>query len=249
MRLRQFRFQPTLLAVFMLFLGESARFNASVHQGKQPQPRCPVLKLTCPDTVNVGASLVFALQVSGGDPNVTPTFNWSVSNGSLSSGQGTATVELDTTGLSDGDTVTATVEAGGFDRECRTYASCTSSLVKKPEARKFDEYSALTLKDEEARLDTFAIELQNDPPAQGYIIGYIGATSRPQQKAEARAKGYLVNKRGIDASRLVTVAGGSREQATVELWIVPSSAEPPKATPSADPSKPKPASPAKPKKP
>jgi len=93
------------------------------------------------------------------------------------------------------------------------------------------------------------IELQSDPTAQGYIIGYTGAARRTGQKAGARVKGYIVNKRGIDATRLVTIAGGSREHATVELWLVPSGAEPPKATPTADPPNSKSAAPSKPNKP
>jgi hypothetical protein len=151
--------------------------------------------------------------------------------------------------VSDGDTVTATVETGGFDRECRTYASCTAYLVKKPEARKFVEYTMLKPKEEEARLHKFAMELLGQPTTQGYVIAYTVATTRAGEKAADKAKDFLVNKRSIDSSRLVTVAGGSRAQATVELWIMPSGAEPPKATPIVDPPRARPSSPAKPKKP
>jgi hypothetical protein len=40
----------------------------------------------------------------------------------------------------------------------------------------------------------------------------------------------LVNTRGIDAGRLVTVDGGCRADLTVELWIVPSGATAPAAS-------------------
>lgn len=249
MRFGTFRLQAVLVVVVMLLVGQSARFDASVHQGKQPNSKCPVLKLTCPDLVNVGASLAFVVNLSGGDPNVTPTFNWSVSSGAISSGQGTVRVEVDTNGLSDGETVTATVEAGGFERECSTFASCTASVMKKPEARKVDEYTTLKPKDEEARLDNFVIELQREPTMQGYVIAYSGAASRAGGKPADKAKDYLVNKRSIDPSRIVRIAGGSREQATVELWIVPMGAESPKATPTVDSTKGKLPSPAKPRKP
>lgn len=248
MRLGRFLLQG-MTVIFLLVLAGNARFNASVHQAKPPKPGCPVLKLSCPDVVNAGTALVFEVRVNGGDPKVTPTFNWSVSSGSIESGQGTAKVVVDTTALSDGETVTATVEASGFDRECPTYASCTSSVMKKPEARKLDEYTALKPKDEQARLDTFAMELLGEPLTQGYIIAYTAASSRAGEKAADKAKDYLANKRDIEPARLVTVAGGPREQATIELWIVPSGAEPPKATPTVDPTKAKPASPTKPKKP
>jgi hypothetical protein len=46
-----------------------------------------------------------------------------------------------------------------------------------------------------------------------------------------RARDYMVQDRGIDASRLVFVNGGFREKDSVEVWIVPAGAEPPRATP------------------
>jgi hypothetical protein len=41
----------------------------------------------------------------------------------------------------------------------------------------------------------------------------------------------MVNTRGVDPGRIVTVDGGYREDMTVELWIVPSGATPPTASP------------------
>jgi hypothetical protein len=81
-----------------------------------------------------------------------------------------------------------------------------------------------------ARLDNFAIELQNEPGAQGYIISYNGPTRSHQdyaQKILGVAKNYLVQTRGIDASRIVTVDGGVRDDLTTVLFIVPSGAVPP----------------------
>ena len=57
----------------------------------------------------------------------------------------------------------------------------------------------------------------------------------------SRAREYLVSQRGIDASRLVVVNGGFREEDSVELWMVPSGAKPPQATPTVKASDVKPA--------
>ena len=101
--------------------------------------------------------------------------------------------------------------------------------------RKFDEYTDVAYNDAKARLDNFAIELQNDPGARGYIIGY-GARKCPN-KAQAHAnlaRSYLVNSRGLDSARIVTINGGRRSDASkyaVELWIVPQGAQPPRPTP------------------
>jgi hypothetical protein len=85
--------------------------------------------------------------------------------------------------------VTATVDIGGYSRECSTSSSCTSSVAVVAEARKINEYSRLRTKDENARLGNLAIELQNDPTTQAYLFVYGGRRSRrgDQKKAAARA--------------------------------------------------------------
>ena len=88
-----------------------------------------------------------------------------------------------------------------------------------------------------ARLDNFAIELQNNPSSRGYVIAYSGASSRAGQADRLinRAKDYLINQRGIDMSRFSIINGGYRETDYFELWIVPQGAEPPTPTPTAQP--------------
>jgi hypothetical protein len=224
-----------LLSAFTVLLLNDPH-QASFAQQKQPAKPCPVTQITCPDQVYTIDKLRFTADVRGGDSKVNPTYNWTVSAGSIESGQGTAVVVISVKDLSDGQSVTATVEVGGFDRECgygQTASSCTSSVMKKAEARKVDEYGKLDPKDENARLDKYTIELQMDPLSQAYIIAYGGRASRAgdAQKAADKAKDYLVNQRGLDRDRIVTVDGGYREQPAVELWVVPSRAQLPKPTP------------------
>jgi hypothetical protein len=201
-------------------------------------PPCPTVSVSCPDTGTIGQPVTFTANVSAGDPNVTPTFNWTVSAGTISSGQGTSSITVDTTGVGGGTTITATVDVGGYDRSCSTSSSCTVSFARTIEARKIDEYGNIRFNDEKARLDNYAIELQNDPTAQGYLICYggrKGRTGEGQRRCD-RAKDYLVNTRGISGDRIVTVDGGYKEDLTVELWVVPSGAKAPQANPTVDPS-------------
>jgi hypothetical protein len=188
-------------------------------------PPCPTVSVSCPADVELGAPITFNASV-GGDANVT--YNWTISAGTISSGQGTSSITVDSNGLG-GQTVTATLELGGLDPSCSRTASC-STLVKGalPQARKFDEYGNIKFNDEKARLDNYAIQLQNEPGSQGYIIAYGACEGEAQARAD-RAKDYLVNTRGIDGGRLVTIDGGCAPELKVELWIVPTGAAAPTA--------------------
>jgi hypothetical protein len=107
------------------------------------------------------------------------------------------------------------------------------------DSRKFDEYSNLSFDEEKKHLSDFATQLQADPNAKGYIIAYAGriAHAGEAQARADRAKNYLINERGINARRIVTIDGGYREALTVDLWIRPNGWRAPKASPTVDPSK------------
>ncbi len=193
-------------------------------------PPCPTVSVSCPSDVEADQPITFTASVNGGPSNMTVTYNWSVSAGTISSGQGTSTITVDTTGAG-GQTVTATVELGGVDPACSRTASCSTSVKNKVviEPRKFDEYGNIRFNDEKARLDNYAIQLQNEAGSQGYIIAYGGCEGEGQARAD-RAKNYLVNTRGIEAGRITAVDGGCREDLTVQLWVVPTGATAPAAT-------------------
>ena len=111
-------------------------------------------------------------------------------------------------------------------------------------AREFDKFGSICCEDEMARLDNFAVHLQNQPEAQGYIIFYEGRRysscyeRRPRaprrgeaQARAARMKPYLTDRRGLDAKRVTVIDGGYRAEWTAELWIVPKGSEPPRPSP------------------
>ena len=233
-------------------LVSSAAPSSAAQQPRPQQPKpspsqCPVVRVTCPDSAEEGTEPSYTADVSGGDPGVTPTFNWTVSAGSISSGQGTSTIKVETVGTG-GQTITATVDVGGYPRECRTSDSCTITVTKKgAPAAKFGEYTTADLSANKAQLDKWVLALQQDPAAQGYLIAYGGRTSQPDdaEKAARNATDYTINVRKMDGARTLSGVGGYREQPTVELWIAPAGGTPPTATPTVDPKDVKPA-PAKP---
>ena len=101
--------------------------------------------------------------------------------------------------------------------------------------RKFDEYTDSRSNDAKARLDNFAIELQNTPGTTAYIIAYGGRQCPNTAQAHANlARSYLVHTRALDSGRVVAINGGRRSNAnkyTVELWLVPQGASAPGPSP------------------
>ncbi len=191
------------------------------------RPFCPNVSIYCPDTVTTGQPVTFTASASGGTAGVTPVYNWKVSAGTISAGQGTPTITVDTGGLA-GQPITATVAVEGYNLNCS--ASCTTAVPSPVLPHKSDEFGDINRDDEKARLDNYAIALQNEPGAQGYIIAYSGRRSRPGegQRRGERAKTYLTGTRGLAGSRVVNVDGGFRESPATELWIVPPGAEAPR---------------------
>ena len=156
---------------------------------------------------------------------MTPNFNWTVSAGRIIEGQGTGSIKVDTTG-SGRPNARATLSMGGYPLDCS--ASCSVSFPVPLKGKKFDEFGELARNDEKARLDNFAIDLQNDPSSTAYVIIYPDRVAGPAQvqTQKNRIVDYLVNSRGFDAGRIVTLVGPPREYMKVELWTVPQGAAP-----------------------
>ncbi len=201
--------------------------RAVVRNCPPARPICPNISTYCPDVAQTGAPVTFTASTSGGTPGITPVYRWTLSAGTITAGQGTPTITVDTAGLA-GQPITASVEVEGYNLSCR--ASCQSSVPAPVQPRRSNEIGEVKRDEEKAILDLFAIELQNEPGAQGYVIGYGGRGSKyadGRQRSE-RARDYLVATRGIDASRVVVMDGGFAESGRTELWIVPPGATPPR---------------------
>lgn len=191
------------------------------------RPVCPAVEVTCPTTVGIDQPITFSSRYTGGTAGINPVYNWTISAGTITEGQGTDTIKVDTTGMA-GQTIRASLSLGGYNLECA--ADCAVSIpVPKLTSRRFDEFPDISRNDEKARLDNFAIELQNDPSATAYVIVYPGKPGKRGEVQEhaGRIVEYLVNSRGLDQHRIVTLVGPARDALQVELWVTPRGATPP----------------------
>lgn len=91
--------------------------------------------------------------------------------------------------------------------------------------QKFDEIRTLSSNDLRARLDNLITYLRKAPSdVRVYLISYAGpvACVGEARRLNVSAKQYLVNKHRIDAMRLFVTDGGYREEAMLEIWVLPS---------------------------
>jgi hypothetical protein len=190
-------------------------------------PPCATISVSGPASARSTETSTVTANVSGAPGAVS--YNWTVSCGSIISGQGSPTITIDNSRCA-GNSVTATVEVGGLAPECPNTKSVTYDVAPPPvkEPSKIDEFSNIQRNDDKARLDNLVIALQQDPTAQGVVIiyGNCGNSAATRWKFQ---QNYMVNLRGVEASRLTFIDGGCKEKLTTELWVVPQGANSPTA--------------------
>lgn len=200
---------------------------------------CPYnIRLDGPERVMDGDLITFASFNSVTTGAVPVNYNWTVvpANLNITSGLGTPSITVDTTGFG-GQTITADLDVndGVYDATCRQKISVPTIVEPKPPLptpRRFDEFESNSFDDDKARLDAFVIELQNNPDSQGYIIMYQGTDKNSVRARNVgvlskRTLDYLVTARGIDPRRVVITNWGTRLKTTYDLWIIPPGAQPP----------------------
>lgn len=193
-----------------------------------PAPcNCPNLSVTGPAGVTTpGETMTFTANLSGGDQN-NITYNWSVSAGTIESGQGTPSITVRTSEDLAGGNVTATVNIGGTDPNCpcQTTASEVGAVAPRPQPQEVDTFGVLSNDEVRARLDAFFATLANDPTAQGYVITY--GPARALTARERLVRNHIAFRR-FDASRITFVQGGDTgEGVRTRLILVPAGATPP----------------------
>ncbi len=201
---------------------------------------CPYrFTLDGPSRINEGDLVTFAA-VNQGTAPVPLKYAWRVSNGRVTSGLGTPSITVDSTGIG-GGTINAELDVNDdvYDNRCRQVISVPTDVVREPVVEpkvplpfRCDEFEAKMPDDAKARFDTCVIQAQNTPDAQIYVIIYPGTdrVSMGRNSYDRLSKftlDYMVKNRGFDPRRIQIVKGSNRARSTYEIWIVPPGANPP----------------------
>ncbi len=191
-------------------------------------PTCPTVSMSGPSSVTLpGETMTFTLSGAGSDSRI----NWSVSAGTIESGQGTSSITVRTPSSGSGS-VTATADVNGttVGCVCNTSASETAPYDKKEILPKqvwdCPNGSVQCVPDViKAGLDILYGELNADPQSTGYIVYY--GSAKEQAKFEA-AINAGIKFRKYDANRIKLVNGGDKGTGpSVKMWVVPAGAMPP----------------------
>ena len=201
---------------------------ASVVRAQTPLTTCATIDVFGLSEVDPGTVLVFNATITGPSHTTKPEFKWTVSAGTITSGQGTDTISVDTAGLG-GQEVTATAELTGAPAGCKGSASRTTQ-IKPPIVchLPFDQYGDINFEDEKVRLDNFAIQITNELLSTGQIIMSAGRETFKNETAErlARAKSYMADVRDVDRNRIITTDCGFAQELRITLVVVPAGVSP-----------------------
>jgi len=96
-----------------------------------PPPRCPVVKVSCPEEMDKSKPFGFSVRIIQGEATSygPPVFNWALNAGRIVKGQSGREIGVTTTGANGFEKITATVEVRGFDPACPTTVSCTTKII------------------------------------------------------------------------------------------------------------------------
>lgn len=189
----------------------------------------PVQRCECPTTFDVsgpsavtkpGDTMTFTANVSGGSAE-NITYNWSVSAGSIESGQGSPSITVRVPADLFNSNITATVEISGTNlcAECPRTQSETAPTAPKDIITPFDTFGPLPNDEVRGRLDNYFVALRNDPTATGYIV--IDGPERDAARRETLIRNHM-RLRKFPTDRIQIVRGDtSAGEVFTKLYVIP----------------------------
>ena len=205
----------------ILFASSSAVFGQGAHYTYPFKIECPDYRVSAGDEVTINAHF------EGGHTGdkYSPTYNWSVSMGTIVNGQGTSSITIKVGEMDSGMLTTSLVRtfAEAHYPGVQVEANCNFEVASLPAARMTDEFRTGGSNCEEgfARLDSFFTELSNNPVDQGLIVTY-GDTRDPKaaRRRELQLRNHFIFRK-FPNDRVTIIRGIPKENGTTQFWLVP----------------------------
>jgi hypothetical protein len=143
-----------------------------------PPCTCPTFSISGPTgETQPGETMTFTANVSGGTAE-NITYNWTVSQGTIESGQGTPSITVRVPEGLFNSNITATVDISGTGlcEDCPRSRSETAQTAGVTTIPPVDTFGRLPNDEVRGRLDNYFVALRNDPTSTGYIL--IDGTDR-----------------------------------------------------------------------
>ena len=195
---------------------------AAITVTAQVNPQCPMISVNGPSGMPApGQPLIFTVSVKPTESKLT--YKWTVSTGTIISGQGTETIRVKSNS-SDAPIPTATVEVGGVPQECPNSATETAVIDPPPQAENLAQFTWPLDEKSRSLLKTVAKAAVNDPYSQLYIFVPPNAEIRRVVADEifnAKSEGNVERDR-------MTFVETSGKSSLIQIWLVPVGATPPK---------------------
>lgn len=195
---------------------------------------CPYnISVDGPQDFTEGSTITFTTTNIGSDPAIPVNYKWTVNNGTIVGGQGTSSIQVNTTGTN-GQPVTAYLDVtddipGSTCQQKNEATSTPIPPVIPPQPYQCDVFESKSRDDDKARFDNCVLRLQTEPNSQIYVILYQGTNkgSINVDRLSKQTLDYFIRSRGVPPEQIVITKWGTRPRTTVEVWIVPPGAQPP----------------------
>jgi hypothetical protein len=190
--------------------------SAALYTQAQKCPGAIVINAS-QNEVKQGQTVQFTVEVTKLPAGQQLTYNWMVSSGEISSGQGTASIIVSPSGGIGSCTVT--VELGGLAAGCSNTQSATIDVLKTPEkilAANYTNTAALNLQVKNFVSQTKLNDLSISQTA--LINIYTSAAVNKAKLTAAINKAFEANK--VYNYQYKIVAAGVKKTAAVEMFII-----------------------------
>ena len=202
---------------------------AIVGFGQGTSGNCPGIVVSGPMGVTLpGDQMSFTVDLVGPQILGSPGYTWTVSAGSIVSGQGTRSITVETAGAGSGMNVTATVSVQGSLPGCANTASETAPIAALACGLSVDDYGEIAWNAEQAHLDNVQISLNQNPGYKLFIYLRIKADESfdvTRKHAIKMIKHFLWRDKDFDVSRVVVIMYVDDRHSTV-FNIAPPNAKP-----------------------